>query len=157
MLEKTIRDNVVYGLLPGDFDEEVIRDVLHRCEAQTFYEETFTKQLDTKVRELSGGQSQRLGLARALLKNPSCCVLDEATSALDEITMNKVIEEVESRRRQGMTCMIIAHRLSNFRFVDNLIILQRGRVVESGTKLELLQRNGVYRELIDASRLSFEG
>eukprot|EP00397_Hematodinium_sp_SG-2012_P024373 GEMP01025382.1.p1 GENE.GEMP01025382.1~~GEMP01025382.1.p1 ORF type:complete len:501 (+),score=120.70 GEMP01025382.1:868-2370(+) len=153
MLEETIRDNVTYAV-PDSSDEEV-KEVLVRCEAGIFYDEaTFPQQLDTKVSQLSGGQKQRLGLARALLKNPKCCILDEATSALDEISMKKVIEEVESRRKRGMTTLVIAHRLSNFRFVTNLVILENGHVAEAGTKHELsLRVGGVYKSLLDTSRL----
>ena len=105
---------------------------------------------DTRVGErglkLSGGEKQRVAIARTLLKNPPILILDEATSALDSRTESDILETLEAVER-GRTTIVIAHRLSTVVKANQIVVLDGGRVAERGTHAELLRRGGLYAEM----------
>ncbi len=140
----TIAQNIAFGQL--DFDLDAVQEAAKIANAHQFISQ-FPEGYNTWVGErgvnLSGGQRQRLAIARAVLLNPRILILDEATSALDSES-EALVQEALERIMQGRTVFIIAHRLATVRRVDRILILEKGRVVESGTHSELIAEGGRY-------------
>lgn len=147
MFNRTIRDNIAYGR-PDATDAE-IHDAAKSASAHAFILST-EKKYDTLVGDrgikMSGGQRQRIAIARAFLKDAPILILDEATSALDsetEVTIQKSFEKLSKNR----TTIAIAHRLSTLRNMDRIVVLEKGKIIESGTHSALLRRGGEYAKL----------
>lgn len=151
LLNRAVRDNLTFGLDRVVGDDELfgaLRDVLLEDFVRGLGSGLDTEVGDRGVR-LSGGQRQRLALARALLRDPEILILDEATSALDSVVELNVARAIQ-QRSAGRTLIIIAHRLSTIRDADQILVLDEGRLVESGGWEELIGLGGHFAELHDA-------
>lgn len=151
----TIRDNIAYG--NPDATDDMIINAAHAANAHDFISDEAQMPLgyETVVGQrgvqLSGGQRQRIAIARALLKNPRVLILDEATSSLDTQS-EQLVQDALERLMLGRTTLIIAHRLSTIQNAHKILVLQEGRIVESGAHSELLRRGGLYADLYAAQR-----
>jgi subfamily B ATP-binding cassette protein MsbA len=103
--------------------------------------------------KLSGGQKQRMSIARALLKNPEILILDEATSALDSES-EKLVQDAILNLTKNRTTLVIAHRLSTIQNADLILVLKEGKIIQSGTHLELIREAGIYKNLLEIQNLS---
>ncbi len=149
LFSTSVADNIRYAR-PGATDDQV-EDAARAAFADGFIRE-FPHGYDTNVGErgiqLSGGQKQRVAIARALLQDPAILVLDEATSALDAESEHRVQAALE-RLMQGRITLVIAHRLSTVKDADRVVVIDDGRVVQSGTHDELVSQAGLYRTLVE--------
>ncbi len=144
----SIYDNILYG--NPDASKKEVKEAARKANAVEFIE-AFPDGYDTLVGErgvqLSGGQRQRIAIARAILKNPKILILDEATSSLDSKS-EQLVQQALDELMKGRTSLVIAHRLSTIQKADNILVLQEGRLVESGNHQELLAKeDGLYRDL----------
>lgn len=147
LFSDTIMHNIRYGRLDAT-DEEVIT-AAKAANAHNFILELrngYETQIGERGVTLSGGQRQRIAIARAILKNPRILILDEATSALDTES-EELVQEALDKLMVGRTSFVIAHRLSTILQADNIIVMENGKMVESGTHRELLGKNGLYSHL----------
>lgn len=153
LFNDTIKNNVIYGKL--DATDEEIQNAVKAANADEFIN-NFPDKIDQEVGErgikLSTGQKQRIAIARAILKNPKILILDEATSALDSKS-EMLVQEALKRLIKGRTTFVIAHRLSTIMHADKILVLDKGKIVESGRHSELIKKKGLYHKLFTLQSL----
>ncbi|KAB2914534.1 MAG: ABC transporter ATP-binding protein [Bacteroidetes bacterium] len=153
LFNDTVYNNIAFGNY--DVTAEDIENAARVANAHEFIvdlERGYQTNIGERGSKLSGGQRQRIAIARAVLKNPDILILDEATSALDT-TSEKLVQEALNNLMKNRTSVVIAHRLSTIQTADKIVVIQKGRIVQTGTHNELLNREGLYRELYELQKL----
>ncbi|CAF0877178.1 unnamed protein product [Didymodactylos carnosus] len=149
LFDLSIAENIAYGDNSRTVNMEEIIEAAKNANIDTFISSLpkgYNTNIGTKGTQLSGGQKQRIAIARALIRNPAILLLDEATSALDTES-EKVVQDALDRAQQNRTSLTIAHRLSTIQNADLICVLKHGKIVESGTHDELVNKKGLYYKL----------
>ena len=148
MFEDTLANNIKmwddsiedFEMIMAARDAQIHADIMHR-------EGGYNHKVIEGGKDFSGGQRQRMEIARVLAQDPTIIILDEATSALDARTEYEVVKAIKER---GITCIVVAHRLSTIRDCDEIIVMDRGNVIERGTHDELYANGGYYTQLVSS-------
>ena len=145
----TIRENLLYA--NAQATQEQIVEACRQANIHDFIAglpQGYDTLVGNRGIKLSGGEKQRVSIARVILKNPRLLILDEATSALDSIS-ESLIQDAIDPLLKGRTSLVIAHRLSTIMAADEILVVDQGRIVQRGTHRELVEQDGVYRELYE--------
>ncbi len=149
LFNDSIRNNIQYG--NPDAGEKALYESLKKSHLEDFVE-NLVEGLDTEIGErgerISGGEKQRIAIARAILKNPPILILDEATSSLDA-EAERLVQDAMAELLKGRTAIVIAHRLSTVRNADRIIVIDKGEIVEEGSHKELFESGGLYARLYE--------
>lgn len=154
LFSDTIKNNIAFGLTDHEVTEEELIAVAKQAHVYhniMEFPNTFETVLGERGVNLSGGQKQRVSIVRALIRKPHMLVLDDCLSAVDTETEDVILKAVEDSAEDRIT-VIVSHRISSLRFVDRIYVLDKGRIVESGTQEELLQKGGLFREMYEKQR-----
>ena len=149
LFNDTVYDNIAFGI--ENVTEEQVMEAAKIANAHEFIShmpEGYQTNIGDRGSKLSGGQRQRISIARAVLKNPPILILDEATSALDTES-ERLVQDALTKLMKNRTSIVIAHRLSTIQHADEIIVMQKGQLIERGTHIQLLSANGAYKKLHD--------
>lgn len=145
----TVFDNIAFGMSDVNMDEVIAAaKVANAHDFIVAMPDGYNTNIGDRGIKMSGGQRQRLSIARAVLKNPPVLILDEATSALDTES-ERLVQDALVNLMKNRTSIVIAHRLSTVQFADEIVVLQKGRIIERGTHNKLIEKTGVYKRLHD--------
>jgi subfamily B ATP-binding cassette protein MsbA len=154
LFNDTIESNITLGADTSDHQKvEDAAKVANAYNYITTKENGFNTTVGDRGSKLSGGERQRLTIARAVYKNPPILILDEATSSLDTES-ERLVQDAINHLMQDRTSIVIAHRLSTVKHADEIIVLQKGEIVERGTHNELIAKQGYYKKLVDMQEVS---
>ena len=156
LFNDTVFNNIAFGM--ENVSKEAVVEAAKIANAHDFImemEHGYDTNIGDRGMNLSGGQRQRLSIARAVLKNPPILILDEATSSLDTES-ERLVQDALSKVMSQRTSIVIAHRLSTIRHADEIVVLQKGQIIERGTHEELIALNGVYKKLTDLQSFKTE-
>ena len=149
LFNDTVFNNIAFGMISVS-EKEVIEaaKIANAHEFITQMANGYQSNIGDRGSKLSGGQRQRLSIARAILKNPPILILDEATSALDTES-EKLVQDALNKLMKNRTSLIIAHRLSTIQYADEIVVMQKGEIIERGSHSDLLSKQGTYKKLYD--------
>ena len=153
LFNDTIYNNIILGT--GGATQERVEEAAKIANAHTFISQKadgYQTIAGDRGARLSGGERQRVTIARAVLKNPPILILDEATSSLDTES-ERIVQDAINNLMKNRTCIVIAHRLSTVQHADEIIVLEKGKIVERGTHTALLSNNGNYRRLVEMQQV----
>jgi len=151
---KFIKNNIAYSKIgASDAEIERVAKMAHCHEFIEKFPKKYAQVVGEKGVKLSTGQKQRVAIARAILRNPKILILDEATSALDSES-EKYVQEALEEVMKNQTTFVIAHRLSTIRKADLILVIEDGKIVESGDHHELLVHGGVYKKLSELQQIN---
>lgn len=149
LFDKSIRDNIVFGM--NNVSEN---EIIQACKNSNSYdfimktENGFDTLIGERGLKLSGGEKQRISIARTLIRNPQILILDEATSSLDSES-ERIVQDALDKLMFNRTSIVIAHRLSTIISADRIVVLDNGKIVETGTHLQLINKSGIYKSLYE--------
>jgi subfamily B ATP-binding cassette protein MsbA len=149
LFNDTVYNNIAFGK-----DDATEQDVIEAAKVANAHEfimdmpDAYLTNIGDRGTKISGGQKQRISIARAVLRNPPILIMDEATSSLDTES-ERLVQDALFKVMSNRTSIVIAHRLSTIKHADEIIVLQKGEIVERGSHTKLLESNGIYRKLYD--------
>jgi ABC-type multidrug transport system fused ATPase/permease subunit len=153
LFNDTIYNNITLGT--GGASQQQVEEAAKIAHAHNFIvqkAEGYETSVGDRGAKLSGGERQRITIARAVLKNPPILILDEATSSLDTES-ERIVQDAINTLMKNRTCIVIAHRLSTVQHADEIIVLEKGKMMERGTHTELITKNGLYKKLVDMQQV----
>jgi ABC-type multidrug transport system fused ATPase/permease subunit len=153
LFNDTIYNNIALGT--GGASEAQITEAAKIANAHSFIdakEDGYQTNVGDRGSKLSGGERQRVTIARAVLKNPAILILDEATSSLDTQS-ERIVQDAINQLMVNRTCIVIAHRLSTVQHADEIIVMQKGKIVQRGKHDALMQEEGLYKELVNMQQV----